>query len=487
MAAQYPMSDLGSFFKALGVTLGTALSLHFLLQNLLELSKPPLPPSPRSYPLVGHLLSMPKHNQHIGFIELGKQLKSDILSLRVLGNTMIILNSVEEAKNLLQNRSGVYSGRPSPPMLTDPLMRVGRSWNEARMLLQRLIRDNPASSEVLFHEVFMALSGTLLRSIYGYQISSKDDPFLVDAIQLVRNLSDAVMPENFLVNVFPNLRYIPSWFPGAGWKRVAQGWREQKERTMKGLFNKTKEAIASGSYEQSILSSSLADVENLGLSPEEVDDYLSYIGITLYLAGAETTSNVILIFTIAMMLHPDVQHKAQLEIDNLIGSSRLPVMDDRSKLPYTNCVIQEIFRWCPPVPTGVPHATTDEDIYQGFRIPKGAFVFANIWAMSRNEKIYEKPEEFNPDRFLDPSLPPCPIFGFGRRECPGNHFAESSIFIIVASLLAVFNIKIPQNSKGENVVPKLTCNNTLIYHPDEFQVKLEPRSAHHVHLLRTEG
>ncbi|CAE7137864.1 unnamed protein product [Rhizoctonia solani] len=415
MAAQYPMSDLGSFFKALGVTLGTALSLHFLLQNLLELSKPPLPPSPRSYPLVGHLLSMPKHNQHIGFIELGKQLKSDILSLRVLGNTMIILNSVEEAKNLLQNRSGVYSGRPSPPMLTDPLMldaaglvsiagyndrwrnsrRVMHPWlhkqaiqsfdhsqqNEARMLLQRLIRDNPASSEVLFHEVFMALSGTLLRSIYGYQISSKDDPFLVDAIQLVRNLSDAVMPENFLVNVFPNLRYIPSWFPGAGWKRVAQGWREQKERTMKGLFNKTKEAIASGSYEQSILSSSLADVENLGLSPEEVDDYLSYIGITLYLAGAETTSNVILIFTIAMMLHPDVQHKAQLEIDNLIGSSRLPVMDDRSKLPYTNCVIQEIFRWCPPVPTGVPHATTDEDIYQGFRIPKGAFVFANIWCV----------------------------------------------------------------------------------------------------------
>ncbi|EUC56369.1 cytochrome P450 family protein [Rhizoctonia solani AG-3 Rhs1AP] len=492
------MSDLNHSLKTLGITLGAAVSLGLLVQRVLEYYKPPLPPSPRSYPFIGHLLSMPQSNQHLGFIELGKQLKSDIFSLRVLGQTMIVLNSVEVANKLLQNRSAIYSDRPRAPMLTEPSLldasglvsitgynerwrksrRLMHPWlnkqavesfhhsqqAEARMLLQRLIHSSETSlsSEVLYYEVFTALSGTLLRSIYGYQISGRDDPFLREAIQLVHNLSDALMPTNFLVNIIPSLRYVPSWFPGAGWKRVTQAWREQKERTMMGLFSKAKESIDSGSDEPSMIASSLVGAEELGLSPEEVTDYLSYAGITVYLGGAETTSNIFLIFAIAMMLYPEEQRKAQMEIDDLIGDSRLPVMNDRHMLPYTNRLIQEILRWCPVTPTGVPHALTDNDTYEGFRMPTGAIVFANTWAMSRNEKVYKKPEEFNPDRFLDPSVPPCPVFGFGRRECPGNHFAESSIFIIIASLLAVFNVRIPKNARGEDIVPELTSKNTMI-------------------------
>ncbi|CAE6507314.1 unnamed protein product [Rhizoctonia solani] len=105
--------------------------------------------------------------------------------------------------------------------------------------------------------------------------------------------------------------------------------------------------------------------------------------------------------------------------------------------------------------------------------------------MSRNEDTYKTPEEFDPDRFVDPSVPLCPVFGFGRRECPGNHFAESSVFIIIASLLAVFNIRMPKNASGEDIVPELTCKNTIIYHPDEFQVRLEPRPTR-THLVRIE-
>ncbi|CAE6517567.1 unnamed protein product [Rhizoctonia solani] len=351
------------------------------------------------------------------------------------------------------------------------------------------LSNKSVSSEIIYHEVFTALSSTLLRSIYGYQISGSDDPFLKEAIELVRNLSDAIMPTNFLVNVFPSLRYIPSWFPGTGWKQTACAWRKQKERAMFSLFNKTKEAIATGNYEPSMIASSLVNAQSHGLSPEEVDDYLNYAGITVYLGGAETTSNVFLIFAIAMMLYPETQRKAQMEIDGLIGDSRLPAMEDKHRLPYTNRLIQELLRWCPVGPTGkcVPHAATNDDIYRGFRIPKGAIVFANIWAMSRSEKIYEEPEEFNPDRFLDPLVPPCPVFGFGRRECPGSHFAESSMFIMIASILAVFNVEIPRNAQGEKVIPKLACKNTLIYHPEEFQLKLQPRSDRHTHLVYTEA
>ncbi|CAE6413849.1 unnamed protein product [Rhizoctonia solani] len=460
------MIDLNNRLNVFGITLGAALSLHLLVRRVLEFSKPPLPPSPRSYPLIGHLFSMPKSNEHLGFIELGKQLKTDIFSLTVFGQTMIVLNSVEEAIKLLQNRSGIYSDRPRPVMLTEPsLMDAGK-----------IMIERPGHAR--------ALSGTLLRSIYGYQIHGGDDPILKEAVQLVHNLSDAVMPTNFLVNIFPSLRHFPTWLPGAGWKRVAHKWREQKENIVRDLYNKAKAGIASGNHEPNIVASSLATAEDLGIPPEEVDDYLSHAGITLYLAGAETTSNVFLVFAIVMMLYPEVQRKAQAEIDSLLGDSRLPVMDDLHQLPYTNCVIQEVLRWCPVVPTGVPHAATSDDLYQGFRIPKGAIVFANIWAMSRNEKVYHEPEKFNPDRFLDPSVPPCPIFGFGRRECPGNHFAGSSIFIVISSFLALFNFRIPKRTSGEEIVPELTCKNTMIYHPDEFLVKLELRSPRRASLAR---
>ncbi|KAH7311787.1 cytochrome P450 [Rhizoctonia solani] len=515
------MPDLKNSLNILGITLGAALSLHLLVRRVIQFSKPPLPPSPISYPFIGHLLSMPKSNEHLGYIELGKQLDTDILSLTALGQTIIVLNSVEEATKLLQSRSGIYSGRPFPPMLTERSLmdaaglvsilgyndrwkkcrRIMHPWltkqaiekfhysqlREARLLLQRLtsLDTNSVSSEILYHEMFTALSGTLLRSIYGYQIRGEDDPLLREAIQLVHHLSEAVMPTNFLVNVLPSLRYVPKWFPGAGWKRVAREWRAQKERTMSGFLNKSKQGVASGNHEPSIMASSLDNAKNLGLSSEEVDDYLSNVGITLYLGGAETTSNVFLIFAIAMMLYPEVQQKAQNEIDSIIGDSRLPVMGDRHRLPYTNCLIQEVLRWCPVVPLGVPHSTTDDDIYQGFHIPKGAIVFANIWAMSRDENTYKNAEEFDPDRFLGSSVPPCPVFGFGCRECPGNHFAESSVFIIITSLLATFNMRIPKNANGEDIVPALTCKNTMIYHPDEFQMRLEPRS-NRTHLVRTE-
>lgn len=112
--------------------------------------------------------------------------------------------------------------------------------NEARLLLKRLIAWDTGSSELLYHEVFTALSGTLLRSIYGYHINGASDPYLGEAIQLAYNLSQASMPTNFLVNIFPSLRYVPTWLPGAGWKRVASQWREQNNNITISLFRMTK-------------------------------------------------------------------------------------------------------------------------------------------------------------------------------------------------------------------------------------------------------
>ncbi|GAB1525238.1 hypothetical protein RhiTH_008396 [Rhizoctonia solani] len=331
---------------------------------------------------------MPQSNEHIGFIELGKQLNTDIFSLTVLGKTIVVLNSRDHAINLLHNRSSIYSDRSCPPMVTEPtlvnfselisLLGYNERWKksrrlmhpqlnkqasksfhesqerEARLLLQRLmsITEQVDSSEELYQEFFRTLANTLMYTIYGYHLHDLNDPILKEVLQLVENLSRAAMPTNFLVNVFPSLRYVPEWLPGAGWKKTAREWRIQYETTVKGLFDWTKARVDSGADEASMIVSFLAEGAKLGLSGEELDDYVSKIAMTLFLGGAETTANTFLGFVMAMMLYPDVQRRAQEEIGTIIGTSRLPELEDRPLLPYTNRLIQEVLRWCPAVPIG---------------------------------------------------------------------------------------------------------------------------------------
>jgi len=91
------------------------------------------------------------------------------------------------------------------------------------------------------------------------------------------------------------------------------------------------------------------------------------------------TVTVLETFFLAMTLHPYVFQKAQKEIDSVVGHDRLPTLSDMSSLPYMEAVMKETFRWNAVLPMGLPHATQEDDTYNGYLIPKGSIVFANIW------------------------------------------------------------------------------------------------------------
>jgi cytochrome P450 len=76
-----------------------------------------------------------------------------------------------------------------------------------------------------------------------------------------------------------------------------------------------------------------------------------------------------------MAMHPEFQTKAQEEIDSVIGTHRLPEFEDRPLLPYVEAVYREVMRWKPVLPLGLPHATTEDDVYDGYFIPKGGPFF----------------------------------------------------------------------------------------------------------------
>ena len=145
-----------------------------------------------------------------------------------------------------------------------------------------------------------------------------------------------------------------------------------------------------------------------------------------------------------MLLHPEIQRSAQAEIDGVVGLHRLPKLTDRPHLPYIDALIKEILRWGTVSPLALPHSTAEDDIAFGYKIPKGCIVIPNIWAMLHDESVYPDPFKFDPGRFIGEKQQPDPrelAFGRGRRVCPGQHIAEASVFIQVASVLATFDIQ----------------------------------------------
>src|ERR1700753_1021541 len=91
------------------------------------------------------------------------------------------------------------------------------------------------------------------------------------------------------------------------------------------------------------------------------------------------TSYLLLNFILCMVYNPDVQRKAQKELDEKVGRDTLPDFGDRDRLPYIDALINELPRWFPVVPLGVPHLSRIEDEYRNMKIPKESVVFANVW------------------------------------------------------------------------------------------------------------
>ena len=75
-----------------------------------------------------------------------------------------------------------------------------------------------------------------------------------------------------------------------------------------------------------------------------------------------------------MLVHPEYQKRAQAELDKVIGSSRLPTVEDIADLPYIEAILREVLRWKPVTPLALPHTTASNDEYRGYHIPKGAIV-----------------------------------------------------------------------------------------------------------------
>ncbi|EGN96539.1 hypothetical protein SERLA73DRAFT_184621 [Serpula lacrymans var. lacrymans S7.3] len=493
-------------FDAINPTLCLVLTVAFIIVNRLAAGKARfLPPGPRPLPVVGNIFGIKVNEPWITYKEWA-QIHGNIVYSRLFGQEIIILNSEEVAKDLLERRSRNYSDRPQ--YITTDLFgwsfHLGNRGygNEFRQQRRQFHQAFHTKAALKYHPVQLRRVNQLLVHLletpenyanhlqtlntsvimevtYGYDPAPHHDHL----VALVERATALFVKENtadkaIIFNALPFLQYIPPWFPGANFQRKALQCQKLTAEMIEAPFQYTKQSIAAGT---AIPSSMLYDL--FSRIPEDDPSYelaMKSSTATAFSSGSETSSSLLQIFVLAMLFNPDVQQKAQLEIDAVVGRNRLPDFSDRPSLPYVEAVFRETLRWRPVVPLGVPHATTNDDNFEGYFIPKGATIVTNIWAMAQNEDKYPEPSKYKPERFFtaDGKLNDDTlgfVFGFGRRVCAGRHIGDATVWAAIASILAVFNVTKAKDEHGDDieVIPQWT--NGITVHPLPFPCCFEPR------------
>ncbi|KAF8912053.1 cytochrome P450 [Gymnopilus junonius] len=485
----------------------------------------PLPPGPRKLPLLGNLLDLPTSFEWETFQVWGKKYDSRIIHTSVAGQSVIILNSLQAARDLLEKRSSTYSDRPKFAVVNKlqvimglswlaVFMRYGPEWRDRRRLFQRYF--HPSNEKIhkpkeVYHTRLLLLQilespnnymdhvrhcvGGLLYSIsYGSQTKALNDPFLNAAEEVAHNLSDGATTATMVVDIFPFLLRMPFLLFllfGSTFSKSRKEWKEIGNRFRDDPFHHAQRLMREGTAEPSFISDAL---ENVRLSEDENAQHaiIKDVAGIVIIGGSSTTSAFIHTFFLAMLCFPNAQRKAQEELDRVIGRGRLPDFGDEPELPYLDALLKEVHRWRPSGPLGVPHLSGNEDEYNGYRIPEQSIVLANIWAMFHDKDAYPEPESFKPERFLkdgrlDPSVhdPSTAAFGFGRRICPGAHIAQSMAWITAASILSVFRISPATDGKGQVIEPTIEFRSAVTCQPVPFKCRIEPRHDAAERLIRT--
>jgi len=303
--------------------------------------------------------------------------------------------------------------------------------------------------------------------------------------QRARELLYTVSPTGSLANKLPILMKLPDWLS------APKAWERRRTNTEKTFFKSMQDDVKADLDQAKAPPSWMRIYYELKSSWGFASDTEGAYAVGMNgIAGALTIAAPMQGFCLAMCLHPQFLPKLQREIDDVCGD-RPPTYADMPRMPYLRACIRESMRWRPAVPTGIPHMVVQDDVYDGYFIPKDSVIHPLEWSMSRNPAKYPDPDAYDPDRWVDPSSPSFQLplsrypsivgysqFGYGRRVCQGQEVAEVDLFVGVGSLAWAFNIaKAHDPATGLEIpIPDMEYTELLIAKPKPFKFAMTPRS-----------
>ncbi|KAF2097329.1 putative cytochrome P450 oxidoreductase [Rhizodiscina lignyota] len=466
-------------------------ALLYLVRWYTTRDRLPLPPGPPALPIIGNLHQAPSKHAWLQFHEWTKQY-GPIFKVQFGRDTIIVLGDYWTAHELLNRRSANFSSRPWKPFAADclykglhillrpydaqyklhqkmeaPLLNAGVSRLytpiqdlESCQLVQELFENTDFA--FLLHRFAASVAYAL---VFGFRIRTGHEQEMGKAEIVLERLVKAFKPGMWIVDTFPFLNRLPVWL--APWKRLAEGWYQFEATLHKSNVRKALES-PHWNFSKHLFGCKEAQ----GMDELEV----AFNGGILSDAAIHTTGHTLEMFVMVTVNHPEQARLVQNELDHTVGRDRLPDSGDSEKLPYTMAFINEVLRWRPIAPGGVPHSNLEEDTYMGYRIPKGSVVFGSAWSIHMDEKTYGDPEVFRPERWLENPGLPSVAFGFGRRACAGQHIARQSLFLVISRLLWAFDIKKALDKFGNEVdVDDMALTDYFTVGPEPFKARFLPR------------
>jgi len=281
---------------------------------------------------------------------------------------------------------------------------------------------------------------------------------------IIESSAECVENMDMTLNMAPFVRFLPMFG-----KRIDL-LRTSCERLLNGLeegikFNK------SNSSEATFVGRFL-EIEGTDYDHQD----LLYVLRDLVFASTDTVSTTMQWAVVELANHPEIQNRFQREIDEMVPGDRLPSLDDKPRLPYTEAVILEIMRRRTVVPLLVPHATLKDTKVLEYDVPKDCMVIPNAHSAHMDPQLWKDPDTFRPERFLDADNKVINSqkmigFGLGKRSCLGEVLARQKVFLFLTSLVQRFDI-CPPEGQDSIAVKEIIASTTA---PSHFEVRLIPR------------
>uniref|UniRef100_A0A6I8N1A6 Cytochrome P450 n=1 Tax=Ornithorhynchus anatinus TaxID=9258 RepID=A0A6I8N1A6_ORNAN len=451
-----------------------------------------LPPGPFPLPFLGNLLHIRTDATFQSFMEVSEKY-GPVFTVYLGPRPVVVLCGHEAVKEALVDQAEEFGGRGELASIDRNFQGHGEvrdspraSPVRTRTCLVTLPAVGPASTSTVcrpgspaaapFDPTFFlsrTVSNVISSVVFGHRFDYEDKRFLSLLHVINESFIQMSTPWAQLYDMYSSImRYLP-------------GPHNQIYNLIEELKNFVAEQVRGN--RESLDSSNPRDFIDCFLikMEQERNDPLSEFNLknlvltalNLFFAGTETVSTTLRYGFLLLMKYPEVEAKVHEEIDRVIGRERIPGIEDRMGMPYTDAVIHEIQRVTDIVPMGVPRAVTRDTHFRGYILPKGTDVFPLLGSALRDPKYFSCPDGFNPGHFLDDEgrfkkneafVP----FASGRRVCLGEAMARMELFLYFTTVLQSFSLRSLIPAKDIDISPQVSGFSNI---PPTYKFCVVPR------------
>lgn len=417
----------------------------------------------------------------------------EFLAAKIMRQRLFVCNSPHSVRFALGTHNGSFERKSAlhrralEPLLGDglfvsdgavwaarrrivaPIVHISQVHRFAPMMVQTATEMRgrwtalPSGSEVdILSEMAKLTAEIICRTVFGQVLGPENARAVVESFTLYQKLIDQVD--------LASLIGLPDWFPRRRGPALRRAIREI-HAVLDGIIARCR---AGGNPADDAIIMSLIRATDPSTGEPLSDRAVRNEAAVLFMAGHETTANSLAWTWYLLSQSPESEERLHAEVDHVVGD-RAPCLEDIPHLSYTRAVFEETLRLYPPVPFLSREAVEPQEL-DGTAIPRGSLILVSPWLLHRHKKLWDSPDHFIPERFLQPAAKAIDKYAYipfaiGPRICPGLGLAMTEAVLCIATMAQRFA---PRLRAGHRVEP--VCRLTL--RPgDHLPMTLLPRPA----------